>query len=282
MNGFKKLFFIPVLPMLFAGGVHAEMKKYNVEVHFKDLTVFRGQFDYDADTRQAMNLQGLIDDVQMYTNAPINYQLEAKNDGQGGVTVGAYLLNTTAINPTVSIADLDKPESKNAYVAINFNAQDPTLGATDQNQIQYISCVAGSLMGTANPSVDDCMYQLSNHDPELSMPLAPGTPITFYQTITLADQETSISDCLFDWAENNYAALFAPVQGSAGSANLVPYYFRHYSATNAYLGIAAAVDSSEGYTHNHLYYLGPDGNIQDVGHTYDWLEQAGCLYLDQF
>ncbi len=275
MNVLKKLVLIPAL---FATDGYAEMKKYNVEVHFKDLTVFRGQFDYDAATQQAMNLQGWIDDVQMYTQALVNYQLEAKADGQGGVTVAAYLMNTTSINPTVSAADAGKPEAKNAYVAINFNAQDPTLGSTDQNQIQYISCVTGSLMGTADPSVDDCMYQLSNHDPELSMPLAPGTPITFEQTITLAEQPT-VSDCLFDWAENNYPELFAPVQGSVGSANLPPYYFRHYNTTNAYLGIAATVDASGGHEHNHVYYLGPDGNIQDVGHAYDWLKLAECSYV---
>ena len=74
------------------------------------------------------------------------------------------------------------------------------------------------------------------------------------------------TECLFNWAEINYPTLFVP----AGSPTLVSsgYTYRYYSATQAYLGVSS-VD-------NHVYYLGPDGNLQDVGPLSDWLSKAGC------
>jgi hypothetical protein len=75
------------------------------------------------------------------------------------------------------------------------------------------------------------------------------------------------ADCLFNWAEGAYPELFAP---AAASVTFAPYYYRHYSQTNAYLG-TSSVD-------NHVYYLGPISNdaLQDVGALSTWLATAGC------
>ena len=72
------------------------------------------------------------------------------------------------------------------------------------------------------------------------------------------------SDCLFDWAERNYASLFSP---AAGSVTLSPYYYRYYSGTQAYLGVSSA--------DGHLYYLGAQGLV-DVGAQSGWLGTAAC------
>ncbi len=69
-------------------------------------------------------------------------------------------------------------------------------------------------------------------------------------SIVRADQATQ-TECLFNWAETNYPALFAPAGSS--TAVFTPYAYRHYTATNAYLGVSS-VD-------NHVYYEGPDGNL---------------------
>jgi len=74
------------------------------------------------------------------------------------------------------------------------------------------------------------------------------------------------ADCLFDWAEANYPSLFAP--SGASTAVWSSYMYRYYSATRAYLGVSS--------TDNHVYYLGPDGNMQDVGPLADWTPKAGC------
>ncbi len=84
-------------------------------------------------------------------------------------------------------------------------------------------------------------------------------------SIVRADQATQ-TECLFNWAETNYPALFAPAGSS--TAVFTPYAYRHYTATNAYLGVSS-VDS-------HVYYEGPDGNLQDEGLLSDWLPKAGC------
>ena len=73
-------------------------------------------------------------------------------------------------------------------------------------------------------------------------------------------------ECLFGWAEQNYPGLFAPA--AATTAVSTVYTYRHYSATNAYLGVSTA--------DNHVYYLGPDGNLQDQGPLSYWLPKADC------
>ncbi|MCX7114245.1 MAG: hypothetical protein NTX45_30080 [Proteobacteria bacterium] len=79
-------------------------------------------------------------------------------------------------------------------------------------------------------------------------------------------QTAILAECLFNWAEKNYPSLFAP----AGSPTAVwdVYAYRHYSATNSYLGVSL-ID-------NHVYYQGPDGELQDEGPLTDWLPKAGC------
>jgi len=74
------------------------------------------------------------------------------------------------------------------------------------------------------------------------------------------------TECLFNWAEKNYANLFSPA-GQA-TAHWSVYTYRYYPATNAYVGVSSA--------DNHVYYLGPDGNMADVGALSYWLPFVGC------
>jgi len=83
-----------------------------------------------------------------------------------------------------------------------------------------------------------------------------GTPVSLAASV----------DCLFGWAENFYPQLFGP----AGSQSLPygPYYYRYYAGTRSYVGVSAAS--------NHVYYIGGDGALQDVGALAGWLALAGC------
>lgn len=74
------------------------------------------------------------------------------------------------------------------------------------------------------------------------------------------------SDCLFNWAEKNFQQLFSP--SGTTSQTLSTYYYRYYKNTNSYVGISSA--------NNHVYYVGPNGNLQDVGNLSNWLTTAGC------
>jgi triacylglycerol lipase len=46
------------------------------------------------------------------------------------------------------------------------------------------------------------------------------------------------------------------------------YYYRHYAATKAYLGISSAND--------HVYYLPEGGALLDAGPKSAWFGTAGC------
>ena len=76
----------------------------------------------------------------------------------------------------------------------------------------------------------------------------------------------NLNECLLNWAERSYTSLFAP----AAQKTLVSgiYTYRHYAQSNVYLGISS-VD-------NHVYYLGPDGVLSDLGATSYWKPIAGC------
>jgi len=85
------------------------------------------------------------------------------------------------------------------------------------------------------------------------------------KTGTSAADTNAKSDCLFDWAESSYSALFSP---KAASMSFGPYYLRHYTGTNAYLAV----------TSGSLVYLGPlsGDQILDLGLASTWYATADC------
>lgn len=84
----------------------------------------------------------------------------------------------------------------------------------------------------------------------------------------MASVTVSSSDCLFNWAEQQYASFLSP--SGATSATAGNYYYRHYTGTNSYLATSS--------TDNRLYYLGPATGPApfDLGAVSTWLTQAGC------
>ncbi len=85
-------------------------------------------------------------------------------------------------------------------------------------------------------------------------------------TTNFAVTQTSNVDCIFSWAEKNYPSLFAPSMSPTQFWTV--YTYRYYSATNAYLAVNSI--------NNHVYYMGPDGSLQDEGPLSYWSPQAGC------
>ena len=74
------------------------------------------------------------------------------------------------------------------------------------------------------------------------------------------------TECLFNWAEENYANLFTPVgQFTQMSASMA---YRHYSGSNSYMGVSSS--------DNHVYYQSPDGKRSDQGPLSSWLAKANC------
>jgi triacylglycerol lipase len=74
------------------------------------------------------------------------------------------------------------------------------------------------------------------------------------------------TECLFNWAQTFYPSLFSPP--TSGVQFFSPYTYRYYPNTNAYVGVSSA--------DNHVYYLDPNGDLQDVGDLSTWLATSGC------
>ena len=231
------------------GVAQADAGHYDITLTLTDDTTFRGTFDYDPATQQILNLQGTLDDVLMGNMEVISYQLSFSGDGSGGITAHAYELPTTVIGT-------NPPLNNNAEVGINFNAADPTRGATNPAQLEYMDCSAMALMGNT------CMYYLAWHNPVIPMEGGHGI---LSEVITRSSRVTR-TDCLLNWAERVYPQLFSPVGVAAHIA--APYYYRYYPNTNAYLGVSTA--------NNHVYFLAPDGTLLDIGDVSNWLGTAGC------
>lgn len=83
-----------------------------------------------------------------------------------------------------------------------------------------------------------------------------------------AADAVSNTDCVLNWAERAYPALFSPAGAATQSNN--NYAYRYYSAGNTYLG----VENSE----NNLYYLGPaTGNtLTKINPLFQYLSDAKC------
>ncbi|MGR8998474.1 MAG: alkaline phosphatase family protein [Gammaproteobacteria bacterium] len=90
---------------------------------------------------------------------------------------------------------------------------------------------------------------------------ARGLGSLFTTTIVLNSIE-----CFFNWAENAYSNLFLPA--GAFSQFQSPYTYRYYRNTNSYVGVSLI--------NNHVYYLRPDGVLEDVGDLSGWLTTALC------
>lgn len=92
--------------------------------------------------------------------------------------------------------------------------------------------------------------------------------VAFLGTLTDGYWQTpSLSECLFNWAEGAYPSLLQPARSVTQSQ--APYTYRYYKAANAYVGVSS--------DDNHVYYLGSDGVMQDVGALPAWLKKAGCI-----
>lgn len=74
-------------------------------------------------------------------------------------------------------------------------------------------------------------------------------------------------ECLFNWAEKNYAYLFSPA--GAQLETYPPYTYRYYRDSKAYLGVSS--------TDKHVYYLGSNSTTPyDAGTLAGWLSTAKC------
>ena len=78
---------------------------------------------------------------------------------------------------------------------------------------------------------------------------------------------TNPIECLFNWAEETYPSLFAPLGQFTQASS--PYSYRNYPDTQSYV----AVSRSD----NHVYYQGRDSKPLDQGPLLDWLAKANCL-----
>ena len=135
-------------------------------------------------------------------------------------------------------------------LAVSFSSMTPGICVVSGSTVTGISA------GTCTIAADQAGNASFNAAPEVM------------QSIT----SISRADCLFNWAEKNYAQYFSPAYppGATSATDVPPYYYRHYSSTNTYLGISSL--------DNNIYVLGGSfgTNIKSVGAVSSFLGVSGC------
>lgn len=139
------------------------------------------------------------------------------------------------------------------------------LGATGLPEGLTVDNASGRIGGTPKVSGVFRVQLLATNDSGTSN---AELVLTVVGSGTTPDTSTASADCLFDWAEKNYADWFAPAR--APSLTYDVYYYRYYSATNSYLAVSSA--------NKRVYYIGAlsSGGLLDVGDTASWFTAAGC------
>ena len=228
---------------------------YNITQTYSDKTTFSGTFTFDSTTQTITSLSGILYDNAMAAPAlSLTYQLPSSSslsDGNGGIIASVYLYNTTTVFASGSTTMT--AGNNNASVTIDVNAANPLSGPTSLTQLAYADCSSGGIMGK--------MCTTGNYKGG-TMKGVPTSEIIVQASPTPASSDA----CLFNWAESNNPAMFAP----AGAATLTSgaYTYRYYSGTNDYLGVSS--------TNNHVYYMVANGQMQDEGTLYSWLPKANC------
>ncbi len=133
-------------------------------------SIFTGSFTLDSTTQQVLNLKGEltesmthINDGKPMTTVPLAYQLAAVPDGQGGLLVTTFALNTANTFSEGGFAPGSQglyygyPSAKNpaaggvgnSYATIYVNLANPAAvpTAAQINRLAYADCAIGGMMG---------------------------------------------------------------------------------------------------------------------------------------
>ena len=194
------------------------------------------------------------------------------NDGQASSpqsTVTVHVTANTPFNqPPVANAGTNQTVTSGTLVTLNgFGSSDPDNGPSPFIYAwRQVSGPTVALSGatTASPTftpvqTGEYVFGLAVNDGQASSPQST-------VTVHVTSNTQPVTECLFNWAEGNYPTLFSPAGATTTVGGI--YTYRYYSATNAYVGVSS-IDG-------HVYYLGPNGMMQDEGQLSYWSPQAGC------
>ena len=160
---------------------------------------------------------------------------------------------------TLTITTLSPLECLFNWAEITYPTLFSPAGAVSQSwsSFTYRYYSATNTYVGVSPSDSHVYYQDSEGNRQDVGPLSYWLP--------RAGCQSSI-ECLFNWAEITYPALFAPAGAVSQTGPL--YTYRRYSATNTYVGVSTS-DA-------HVYYQDAQGKRQDEGPLSYWLSLAGC------
>lgn len=155
---------------------------------------------------------------------------------------------------------------------VNFYGYEVGSGAHDLSiDNEYENGVFGSINHYAGPNGDTNYANLNlvNLQPGFYTLFLGGTNTDGQDTpidVKVSATPLSTADCLLNWKENEDPARY-PHAGLI-SKTTGAYYYRYYAENDNYLGIST--------TDNHLWTMGPDKNLIDLGETAGLMSQAGC------
>jgi arabinogalactan endo-1,4-beta-galactosidase len=185
------------------------------------------------------------------------------------------LAGIAALGKAVQLVEFNYPASPTGV--IQSQSASPLYPLTPDGQANFIRDFASAVLGKverlfywypdyyptfrngANPELESCGLFSAKDVPRLALAM-----LNQIAAAGIASQ----NDCLFNWAERQYAGYFPPGTGSGGT--YPPYNYRYYPGTGNYLAVSSA--------DNHVYVRGPSfgaGTI-DVGPASTFLSLSSC------
>ncbi len=211
-------------------------------------------------------------------------------NGGGGIHNGFNSILTIG-NSIVAgnIAPIDKEmENSGVFLSLGHNlfGENGKVGITADTKLASTDLILTGTVDMAIAPLADNGGTTPSHKPVLkSQALDAGTSTLINDTI-IYDQRGSgfyrvnngfidigsvegedNIECLFNWAEEEYpAALLSPSKPITALWDI--YTYRYYSISDAYVGVSL--------TNDHVYYMGVNRVLQNVGPSSDWFPVAGC------
>ncbi|SFI17502.1 trypsin-like peptidase domain-containing protein [Nitrosomonas sp. Nm34] len=168
------------------------------------------------------------------------------------------------------------PNTDHTMVSFGKVTEFSTLVQGDDGKVRKLNTVKHEFGGTESGSSGSGLFTVENERAYWKGTLHGGPAddykisyyshfLSYYTNLKQWLADPAIN-CFLNWAEGFYPNLFSP--RGAVTLESSPYTYRYYENTNAYVGFSS-VDG-------HVYYLGPDGILVDVGNISTWLKEAGC------
>ena len=158
--------------------------------------------------------------------------------GFGVVFIDVELNNSSSIEYFGKDANNNKVTLGKYYVKPSANGEAQFLGVVyDEAVITEVEVTVGSKALFSFDGKNLKAFGAENLNQSIDLAVTDDFFYAVPETIAVSSDQLSATNCLFDWAERNYATYVYPA--GASTLNYQQYTYRYYQGINTYLGVSS-------------------------------------------